>query len=333
MISIEIDVFYFFASLLFLYHSLESFDQKEQRNLFVFYWMGVSLLFILILGALRKWEIFIFGWEKESIFHLLTKSNLILFFTHVVFEERIFSYKRSIGFIILLFLSFYFASFFYWIESFQITLNPEDQSQILPFTISVGSFIWLREMFWQNPKSLESKLGEGIGQNLILVFLPCFLFLLSPQTTNYGFIEFLSSVVVIGIASLVGFTFVSQILKESLPREAELGVWVGTIGFSSVIGVDLLVSLPLSFVLGMSARGLYAYLDQLGWSVSGKRGVVSFLYPSIIGILLPFFVLEPKDWNHAPYVLLGVQVLYFLSFYLVSSLVFGLLLLSKPKSD
>ncbi|ABZ93674.1 Hypothetical protein LBF_1150 [Leptospira biflexa serovar Patoc strain 'Patoc 1 (Ames)'] len=333
MISIEIDFIYFFVSLFFLHRCLVSVSSEENKNLLLLYWMGTSFLGFLFLLSLSRWGIIGFGWETKSFFLVLTKFNLILFFTYQTLEERIFSFRRSIGFLLTLLLFVFFSSFFFWIQIFQTEIHAEDQALFLPFTIAVGAFVWSREMFWTNPNPMESKLGEGKNIHLSFLFLPCFLYVLSPFTTNYGFVEMIASVLLVSISSLVGFLLISQILKVSIPEEAEMGVWVGTVSFSSSLGAELLVTIPLAFFVGMFARGMYFYLDGLDWSRSGKRGVVAFLIPSILGIFLPFLVREPKDWVHAPYVLLGVQVLYFLSFYLVSSLVFGVLLLFKPKSE
>ncbi|TGK98150.1 hypothetical protein [Leptospira levettii] len=333
MISIEIDFIYFFASLLFLQYSLLSITKNENKNLFLVYWLSLSVIGILFLISLSKWEFSVFGWDTQSIFFLLTKTNLILFFAFQVLGERIFSYSRIAGFFILVLLTLFFGSFFYWIHLFQSQLLAQDESRLLPFTIAMGAFVWTREMFW-NPQNLnESKLVEEDKQNLLFLFLPCILFLLSPYKSNYEFIEMIGKPVVLGFSSLIGFSLISQYLKVSIPREAEIGVWLGSIGFSTAMSVELVVSIPLAFVIGMFGRGIYFYLDELKWSDSGKWGVVSYLLPSVIATFLPFLVIEPKDWNHAPYVLLGVQVLYFLSFYLISSLVFGFLLLIKPKSE
>ncbi|TGM06073.1 hypothetical protein [Leptospira jelokensis] len=333
MISLEIDFIFFFVSLFFFYHRFESIDHSEKKNLLLLFWFSNSIFSVILILGLSRWGYFLPGWETKSLFRILTVSNLLMFFTYNALEERIFSFGRVIGFLFQFVLYVFFSSFFFWTNLFQTNLHAEDESLILPFTISIGAFVWSREMFWTNPNSLESKLEGEKPPHLTFLFLPSFLFILSPFTTNYGFVEILSSAVALGISSFVGFSLVSQFLKKSIPREAELGMWVGCISFSSVLGVDLFVSLPISFFVGMFARGLYAYLESLSWSESGKTGVVSYLYPSIMGIFLPFLVKEPKDWSHAPYVLLGVQVLYFLSFYLVSSLVFGFLLLFKPKSD
>ncbi|MCW7462131.1 hypothetical protein [Leptospira limi] len=333
MISIEIDFIYFFASLFFLQYSLVIVTNKENRNLFLLYWMSLSVIGIFLLFSLSKWGISVFGWDTQSIFLLLTKANLILFFAFQVLGERIFSYSRVVGFLISVLLTLFFGTFFYWIHLFQSQLYAQDESGLLPFTVAMGAFVWSREMFWISPKSNKSKLVEEDKPKLLFLFLPCILFLLSPYKTNYEFIEIISKPVVLGFSSLIGFTIISQYLKVSIPRETEIGVWLGSIGFSTAISVDLLVSIPLAFVIGMFARGIYFYLDGLKWSDSGKRGVVSYLVPSILATFLPFLVVEPKDWNHSPYVLLGVQVLYFLSFYLISSLVFGFLLLIKPKSE
>lgn len=333
MISIEIDFIYFFASLFFLQYSLVFVTSKENRNLFLLYWMSLSVIGIFLLFSLSKWGISVFGWDTQSIFMLLTKTNLILFFAFQVLGERIFSYSRIVGFLISILLTLFFGTFFYWIHLFQSQLFAEDESRLLPFTVAMGAFVWSREMFWNSAKSNESKLVEEDKQYLIFLFLPCILFLLSPYKTNYEFIEIISKPVLLGFSSLIGFTIISQYLKVPIPREAEIGVWLGSIGFSTAISVDLLVSIPLAFGIGMFGRGIYFYLDELKWSDSGKRGVVSYLVPSVLATFLPFLVVEPKDWNHSPYVLLGVQVLYFLSFYLISSLVFGFLLLIKPKSE
>lgn len=333
MISFEIDFLFYFASLFFLYHTLSSVSQRDRRDLLLLYWMGISVLSFLVITSFSRFEIFFIGWNKRSTFQILTLANLLLFFTYRSLEERIFSYSRSVGFIFTALIFGFFASFFYWMERFQTNLYAEDESHILPFAIAVGAFVWSREMFWTEPKLTLSPSSDEKEFNLTDSLFPCLVFLIAPQTTNYEFVAVLASVVVIGLSSLVGFIFVSQILKERVPREGELGMWIGTLAFSTSIGVDLLVSVPLSFSLGMFGRGVYHTLARLDWSEPGKRGVVSFLYPSILGIFLPFLVLEPKHWNHAPYVLLGVQVLYFFSFYLVSSFVFGILLLFKPKSE
>ncbi|TGK47091.1 hypothetical protein [Leptospira bouyouniensis] len=333
MISIEVDFLFFFVSLFFLYRCLFSIANMENKSLLLTYWMGIIILTFISIHSLSRWGVSVIGWETKSIFLLLTKSNLVLYFVYQLLEERIFLYRRTIGFLITFCLFLFLGTFFYWIQMFQVEIRAEDTSRILPFTIAIGAFVWSREMFWPNLKLLELKLGDEKESKLAFLFLPCFLYVLTPFSTNYGFIEALSSAVVIGISSFVGFTLVSLILKVSIPDEAEIGVWIGTIAFSSSFGADLLVCIPMAFFVGAFARGFYFYLDQLNWTVSGKRGVVCFLFPSIIAIFLPFLVLEPKDWLHSPYVLLGVQILYFLSFYLVSSLVFGILLLLKPKSE
>lgn len=333
MISLEIDFIFFFASLFFFYHCIQSVYHSEKKNLLLIYWFSLSLFTVLIILGLVRWGISIPGWETKSIFRILTLGNLVMFFAYTALEDRIFTFGKAIGFFFFFVLYVFFSSFFFWTNLFQSILHADDQSLILPFSIGIGAFVWSREMFWTNPNSLESKLEGETSPQLTFLFLPSFLFILSPFTTDYGFVEILSSAVVLGISSFVGFSLISQLQKKAIPKEAELGMWVGCISFSSVLGVDLFVSLPISFFVGMLGRGLYSYLESLQWSESGKRGVVSFLYPSLLGIFLPFLILEPKDWNHAPYVMLGVQVLYFLSFYLVSSLVFGILLLFKPKTD
>ncbi|MBL0953565.1 MAG: hypothetical protein IBJ01_02225 [Leptospira sp.] len=333
MISIEIDFIYFFASLFFLQYSLVFVANKEIKNLFLLYWLSLSVIGIFLLLSLSRWGISIFGWDTQSIFMLLTKTNLILFLAFQVLEDRIYSFSRVLSFLVLVLLTLFFGSFFYWIHLFQTQLLAQDELGLLPFTIAMGAFVWSREMFWNPQNSNESKLVEEEQPNLLFLFLPCILFLLSPDKTNYEFIEMIGKPVILGFSSLIGFSLISQYLKVSIPREAEIGVWLGSIGFSTAISVDLMVSIPLAFVIGMFARGIYLYLNELKWSDSGKRGVVSYLVPSVLATFLPFLVIEPKDWNHAPYVLLGVQVLYFLSFYLISSLVFGFLLLIKPKSE
>ncbi|TGL54158.1 hypothetical protein EHQ59_08175 [Leptospira kemamanensis] len=333
MISLEIDFLFFLISLVLVFKCFRSVTLPEEKQLLLLYWVANLILTVLLLISLSRLGVNITGWKTKSLFRILTISNLVSFFTYNALEDRIFSFRRSVGFAITLVLYLFFGSFFYWIQIFQTGLHAEDKSLLLPFTISLGAFVWSREMFWTHPKTTESKLADDFLGQFGFLFLPSFLLLLSPFSSNYEFVEILSSAVILGLSSLLGFTLVSQILKVTYLSEAEIGMWIGTISFSSVLGIDLLLGLPIAFFVGMMGRGLYFLLDTLDWSSSGKRGVVSFLFPSVLGVFLPFLLLEPKDWSHAPYVLLGVQVLYFLSFYLISSLVFGILLLCKPKTD
>ncbi|TGK84201.1 hypothetical protein EHQ31_05815 [Leptospira montravelensis] len=326
----ETEFLFCILSGFFLFHSIERLSDEWKRRELVFLWTNITGFGFIITESLLKWGIHSDLWNTDSIFGYITRSNLLLFLSYVTLEERIFTLKPSRRFFVSVFLYLFWVGVLFGIQFFQKTIFVQDNTFILPFAISLGAFIWSREMFWSFEEN-SPKLGEDSSRLVYLCFLPATFLVLSPWKFEVSFYTKVANILLYGISSQIGFQFVSKFKKESVPAESEIGIWIGAITFSSCLGTEILVVLPLAILSGIFGRLLYSYLSSLSWSEPSIRGVVSFLFPSFLGIFLPFLLTEPKDWVHSPYVLLGVQTLYFLSFYLAGAFSFGLILLNKQK--
>ncbi|TGK84557.1 hypothetical protein EHQ24_06075 [Leptospira noumeaensis] len=315
----------------FLFHSLSRISEETKRSDLLFQWTMITVFGFVLTETLKKWGIHSEIWNTDSIFVYITKSNLLLFLSYVSFEERIFDFSPFRRIFVSVFLYLFWVSLLFGIYFFQKTILVQDNTLILPFAISLGAFVWMREMFWNLDGGKEQILGEDNLRFVYLSFLPAAFLVLSPWKVDVQFFKQVATILMYGTSSLVGFLFVSKLKKEMVPTSAETGIWIGALAFSVCLGTEILVVLPLAFFSGIFGRLIYSYLSSISWSASGIRGVVSFLYPSVLGIFLPFFLAEPSGWVHSPYVLLGVQILYFLSFYLAASFCFGIILLNKQK--
>ncbi|TGK92674.1 hypothetical protein EHQ30_12540 [Leptospira brenneri] len=328
---VETEFLFCILSGFFLFHSLSRIVDDGNRSDLIFRWVTISIFGFIITESLNKWGIRSDLWNTDSIFAYITKSNLILFLSYSSLEERIFNLKPFFRIFVSVFLYSFWVSVLYGIHFFQNTILVQDNTLILPFAIALGAFLWTREMFWTGEDKRNLSLGEDSSRFVYLSFFPATFLVFSPWKEDVHFYHQVSTILMYGISSFVGFLIVSKFKKEMVPFSSEIGIWIGGFAFSSSLGAEIVVVLPLAMLSGIFGRLLYSYLSRLAWSESGIRGVVSFLYPSILGIFLPFLLLEPSGWVHSPYVLLGVQVLYFLSFYLVASLSFGIILLIKQK--
>ncbi|MBM9548553.1 hypothetical protein JWG40_16120 [Leptospira sp. 201903074] len=328
---VETEFLFCILSSFFLFHSLAKNTEEWKRKDLLFQWTAITSLGFIITESLKKWGIHSELWNTDSLFAYITKSNLLLFLSYSSLEGRIFTLKSVRRIFISIFLYSFWVSVLFGIQFFQTTILVQDNTLILPFAISLGAFVWAREMFWNFEENKESILGDDSFRFIYLCFLPVTFLVLSPWKVEWSFYKQVATLLLYGISSHVGFQLVSKFKKETVPAESEIGIWIGSLAFSTCLGTEVLVVLPLSILAGIFGRLLYSYLSTLSWSESGIRGVISFLYPSILGIFLPFFLIERGQWVHAPYVLLGVQILYFLSFYLVACLSFGIILLNKQK--
>ncbi|MCW7471669.1 hypothetical protein [Leptospira kanakyensis] len=315
----------------FLFHTLSRISEEGKRSDILFQWAMITVVSFLFTEILKKWGIRSELWNTDSIFVYITKSNLLLFLSYSSLEEKIFDLRPARRFVVSIFLYLFWVSLLFGIHFFQTNIYVQDNTFILPFAISLGAFVWMREMFWNDTENRMQVLAYDSSRFIYLSFLPAAFLVLSPWKVDVQFYNKVSMILIYGMSSFVGFLLVSKLKKEKLPEAAEIGIWIGALAFSSCLGTEILVVLPLAFLSGIFGQLLYSYLISLSWSESGVRGVVSFLYPSALGIFLPFLLAEPKEWVHSPYVLLGVQVLYFLSFYLAASLSFGFILLNKQK--
>ncbi|TGL86053.1 hypothetical protein EHQ68_09835 [Leptospira congkakensis] len=327
----ETEFLFCILSGFFLFHTLTRISEEWKRKDLLFQWTMLTVLGFIIVESLKKWGIRSELWNTDSIFVYITKSNLLLFLSYSSLEERIFVLKPVRRILVSSFLYLFWVSLLFGIHFFQTTIQVQDNTFILPFAIALGAFVWTREMFWNEDLGDKRGLGDDSSRFIYLSFLPAAFLILSPWKTDVNFYNQVSAILFYGVSSFLGFLFVSKFKKETVSSESEIGIWIGGLAFSSCLGTEIVVVLPLAILSGIFGRLLYSYLSSLSWSESGIRGVVSFLYPSALGIFLPFLLTEPNEWVHAPYVLLGVQVLYFLSFYLVSSLCFGIILLNKQK--
>ncbi|MCG6142849.1 hypothetical protein [Leptospira bandrabouensis] len=327
----ETEFLFCILSGFFLFHSILRISDEWKRRELIFHWTTITGFGFFITESLLKWGIHSEIWNTDSIFGYITRSNLLLFLSYVALEERVFTLKPIQRFFVSVFLYLFWVGVLFGIQFFQTIILVQDNTFILPFSIALGAFIWSREMFWRFEKDGNSKLGGDSVQLVYLSFLPAAFLILSPWKFEVSFYTKVANIFLYGIASHIGFQLVSKFKKESVTAESEIGIWIGAITFSSCLGTDVLIVLPLAFLSGIFGRLLYAYLSSLSWSEPSLRGVISFLFPSFLGIFLPFLLTEPKDWVHSPYVLLGVQTLYFLSFYLAGAFSFGIILLSKQK--
>lgn len=328
---VETEFLFCILSGIFLYHSLSRISVEWKRRDLLFQWTAITALGFIFTESLKKWGIQSALWNTDSIFGYITKSNLLLFLSYTSLEERIFAFKVYRRYFLSVFLYMFWILVLFGIQFFQTTIQIQDNTLILPFAISLGAFVWAREMFWPYEENKESKLGDDSFRFVYLSFLPVAFLVLSPWKLEWSFYKQVATILIYGLSSHLGFQLVSKYKKQMVPAESEIGIWIGALAFSTCLGTEILVVLPLSILSGIFGRLLYAYLSTLSWSEPGIRGVMSFLYPSILGIFLPFLLVERGQWVHAPYVLLGVQILYFLSFYLVASFSFGIILLNKQK--
>lgn len=328
---VETEFLFCILSSFFLFHSLAKITEEWKRKDLLFQWTAITALGFIFTESLKKWGIQSVIWNTDSILGYITKSNLLLFLSYTSLEERIFTFKVYRRFFVSIFLYLFWVFVLFGIQFFQTTILVQDNTLILPFAISLGAFVWAREMFWNLEENNEFKLGDDSFRFIYLCFLPTAFLVLSPWKVEWSFYKQVATLLMYGISSHLGFQLVSKLKKETVPFESEIGIWIGSLAFSTCLGSEILVVLPLSILSGIFGRLLYSYLSTLSWSESGIRGVISFLYPSFLGIFLPFLLAEPSVWVHSPYVLLGVQVLYFLSFYLVACLSFGIILLNKQK--
>ncbi|PJZ85550.1 hypothetical protein [Leptospira harrisiae] len=327
----ETEFLFCILSSFFLFHSLFRISDEGKRSELIFQWTLITVVGFFITEILKKWGIHSLLWNSDSLFLYIAKSNLLLFLTYFSFEESWFSFQPVRRFFFFGLLFVFWIGVMFGIHFFQTTILVQDNTLILPFAISLGAFVWIREMFWSLEGVRESTLGDDSARFVYLSVLPATFLVFSPWKTEVNFYNQVSAIVIYGISSFVGFLFVSKLKKEIVPASAEIGIWIGTLAFSSCLGTEILVVLPLAFLSGIFGRLIYSHLSSLRWSESGIRGVLSFLYPATLGIFLPFLLVEANLWVHSPYVLLGVQVLYFLSFYLVACLFFGIILLFKQK--
>ncbi|EOQ96055.1 putative membrane protein [Leptospira wolbachii serovar Codice str. CDC] len=328
---VETEFLFCILSGFFLFHSLSRITEEWKRKDLLFQWTVITALGFILTESLKKWGIYSELWNTDSIFAYIAKSNLLLFLSYTSLEERIFTFKVYRRLFVSIFLYLFWVFVLFGIQFFQTNILVQDNTLILPFAISLGAFVWAREMFWNLEENKEMKLGDDSLRFVYLCFLPVAFLVLSPWKVDWSFYKQVANLLIYGISSHVGFQLVSKFKKQIVPEESEMGIWIGAIAFSTCLGTEIVVVLPLSILSGIFGRLLYSYLSSLSWSGPGLRGVISFLYPSVLGIFLPFLLEEPNGWVHAPYVLLGVQVLYFLSFYLVACLSFGIILLNKQK--
>ncbi|TGL43937.1 hypothetical protein EHQ55_18005 [Leptospira meyeri] len=327
----ETEFLFCILSGFFLFHTLRRISEEGKRNDLIFLWTFITVFGFFMTEILKRWGIRSEIWNTDSIFVYITKSNLLLFLTHSSLEERWFSFQPLRRFFVATFIFLFWVGVLFGIHFFQTTILVQDSTLILPFAISLGALVWIREMFWPLEEVGKQKLTYDASHFVYLSLLPVVFLVLSPWKADVRFYSYVSNFLFYGIVSSLGFLFVSKWKKEDVSYAAEIGIWIGTLAFSSCLGTEILVVLPLAFLSGIFGRLLYSYLALLRWSESGIRGVLSFLYPAILGIFVPFLLAEPNLWVHSPYVLLGVQVLYFLSFYLVACLSFGIILLFKQK--
>lgn len=328
---VETEFLFCILSGFFLFHSLSRITEEWKRKDLLFQWTAITALGFFLTESLGKWGIQSELWNTDSFFAYITKSNLLLFLSYSSLEERIFILKPIRRIFVSIFLFSFWVGILFGIQFFQTTILVQDNTSILPLAISLGAFVWTREMFWTLENTDNSKLVDDTSRFVYLSFLPVAFLVLSPWKADWSFYKQVAALLMYGISSHVGFQLVSKFKKEVVGFESEIGIWIGAIAFSACLGTEIVVVLPLSLLSGIFGRLLYSYLSSLSWSEPGIRGVVSFLYPSVLGIFLPFLLVEPSGWVHSPYVLLGVQVLYFLSFYLAASLCFGIILLNKQK--
>lgn len=327
----ETEFLFCILSGFFLFHTLSRISEEGKRNDLIFHWTFITVFGFLLTEVLKKWGIRSEIWNTDSLFAYLTKTNLLLFLCYSSLEERWFSFQPFRRFFVSIFLFLFWVGVLFGIHFFQTTIFVQDNTLILPFAISLGAFVWMREMFWPLERADKQGLTYDSSRFGYLSLLPIVFLVLSPWKADVQFYSYVSNFLFYGIASSLGFFLVSKWKKEEVSSASEIGIWMGTLAFSSCLGTEILVVLPLAFLSGIFGSLLYSYLASLRWSESGIRGVLSFLYPAILGVFLPFLLAEPNLWVHSPYVLLGVQVLYFLSFYLVACFSFGIILFFKQK--
>ncbi|TGL33602.1 hypothetical protein [Leptospira perdikensis] len=328
---VETEFLFCILSSFFLFHSLSRITDEWKRKDLLFQWTAITAVGFIITESLTKWGFHSNIWNSDSIFAYITKSNLILFLSYSSLEERIFTLKPIRRIFVSIFLYSFFIGVLFGTQFFQTSILVQDNTLILPLVISLGAFVWTREMFWTEKNADNLMLADDTSRFVYINFLPVAFLVFSPWKADWSFYKQVAALLMYGFSSHVGFQLVSKFKREVVGFESEIGIWIGAIAFSTCLGTEIVVVLPLSILSGIFGRLLYSYLSTLSWSESGIRGVVSFLYPSVLGIFLPFLLLEPGGWVHSPYVLLGVQVLYFLSFYLAASLCFGIILLNKQK--
>ncbi|MDF3821117.1 hypothetical protein P3G55_14505 [Leptospira sp. 96542] len=322
--------FILFLLSLFLVHRVISLLPDNRKNFFVFVWMTQTVFLFSLFEVLRFFQIPIP--LANTYLSVLSQTNVIFFVTYISLEKissNLTARPNIFLFLCLGLVLSYFPNIIGMLTN-SFGIQVFDKTGITHFFIFMGTFTWLSQMFFIVPGFSEPEVDPRENSPLYFL-LPISFLIFSPWTEDPKIWSYSAQFLLIGFFSFLGFKSTSYFLKVPVEREIEKSVWVGVVSFASCAGLSFFLYAPVTILVGVFARLMEHLLSKHEWSKTSTMNFCIYFFPSVLATYFPLLLLPRIEWPHAPYVLLGVQTLYFLTIHLTAAFIFGLFLLGNPK--
>lgn len=327
----ETEFMFFLFSFVFIYRVISLSPEKLVRQL-LFVWLSTITLGVLVGILITR-----FGYQSQLFQTSLVgfgSLNILFYVCFLTLEKTL--EDLGLGRIMILFFTFTFLLFpllLFPKPKFDIfPFEYMDRVGIMPLFIATGLGVWFFEMFWKDRFDNRSH-NVPYGYQILLLLLPIGFLILSPLRSEVDFFTLAFEYFLFGLFSSFGFLIVSHIKEEVSDTSFEVGAWIGMVSLSGCLGEDLLVLLPLSFLLGVFGRLFLGFLSQTGWSRRGSEKFTSFFLPSLLGVFLPLLIVPREKWPHSPFVLLAVQAIFFLSVLILTAVFVSFVLLLRREAE
>ncbi|TGL56623.1 hypothetical protein EHQ58_15585 [Leptospira ognonensis] len=310
-------------SILFLIGVVTFFYERKMHAKITFY-STVFLLFTYVIFLVLQ----IFGFQdslpnQASEVTFLTMMIVFLSFGFIATSgilSRLSDFSAI--FLLLLISGVSFPIFFFLIhDGLFFELHVIDQSRSSFLFLASGSMVWFFEVFMKAEKDeLESQTDDFNAKFLFFLGLPVSLLCSFGHFPTESILPLALKVFFSFCAMLLGIMILNR--KSDLTKASALMASLGASGFvlqSITVPIELLM--PFCFVLGICFVLVRVWLQGRNWTLHGSILAVSLLISSFFSVYSVFLLIPDTNWPHSPLVLLGVQTLYLLSIFLVSTFI------------
>lgn len=264
-------------------------------------------------------------------------TNMILFLAFgLISSHGILMRLTEFSSVILLLLisGISFPFFFYLLHGGLFSeMHVLDQNGSSFLFLASGSMVWFFEVFMKAQKDQIETQTETFNAN--------FLFSLGLSFSLLCSFGHYPTDAILPLAVKVFFSFCAMLLgivllnrNSDLSKSSLLIASFGASGFVlPLIEVPILLLLPFCFVLGIFFALGRVWLLKRDWTVHGSILLVSLLFSSFFSVYSVFLLIPDGQWPHSPLVLLGVQTLYLLSIFLVSTFIASVVYFLPKKTN
>jgi hypothetical protein len=327
LITPDILILSFFASVLFAIGVVRYFYAETLHfHVTIYFAIYLITMFSLIqLGTFFEWlPIFLVQMGDLAILQIL-----VLFFSFgLIAAHQLTSVLSEKWMMVMLFLiaGILFPICYLSIQNGGIFHSHLfDQAKYSFLFLATGSLVWFFEVFKNTEESGSNTNSPDMGF-VNLLGLPLSLFVSFSNFSSERIFPLLVQYLVAAGFVLVGFVITTG--KKTHKRGALFFVLFSTIAWlSATANLSALIQFPLCFVLGLFLPLFQTFLLERGWSEDRSFLLVSFLIVCTASMFAPLIVFPDLELLHPPLVLLGVQSLYLLSVFLISSLVASIVFL------